>query len=99
MQGGAARSSGGTSNPSDEPVAPRAHKLAHCSCVHTEKVQLIIPETLRLIPQVGGASVGRTFWDARDAATLMQQVPGLGMELWGWRQGLKCPCHEGKGWE
>lgn len=29
----------------------------------------------------------------------MQQVSGLGMELWGGRQGLKCPCHEDKGWD
>lgn len=43
--------------------------------------------------------MGRAFWEARDAATLMQEVPGLGMELWGCRQGLKCPCHGGKGWD
>lgn len=44
--------------------------------------------------------MSRTFWEAQDPApTLMQQLPGLGMELWGCRQGLKCPRHEGKGWD
>lgn len=66
-------------NPSDEPVAPRAHHLGHCSCAHTETGQLIIPETLRRIPWVWAGRFGKL----RMLATLMQQVPGLGMEQTG----------------
>lgn len=87
----AARSSGGICNPSDEPVAPRAHHLGHCSCAHTETGQLIIPGTLRQIPRVWAGRFGKLgmlpHWCSR-------------CQAWGWsRQGLKCPCHEDKGWD
>lgn len=60
-----------TFNPSNEPAKPQAHKYtcSYCSYINTEMVQLVMPETAALIPQVRGAFVAKAFWKAWDPAT------------------------------